>query len=784
MKRTKHFVTTVFSGIVLALAAAVAPAQQIEEVTVTAQRRAESLQEVPVSVSAFSAELIEATDLHDLSGIAARTPGFTFAAFSPGQNILSLRGVSSNDDGAGTDNSVAVFLDDVYLGRVSNVNFEMFDLERIEVLRGPQGTLFGKNTIGGAINVITSAPSDEFRVKMQTSPGRYEQLNFQGLASGPIGGGWKAKFSATSRTRDGWVNNAILNKKQKDQNAQGVRLGLLWDNDDTEVFINADKTRDDTEDMARIPTRANGPNPEGGVRGIWSGICNGDIQCSANPVDGFAIREAQGVSLKVNHEIGGGTLTSVSAYRDNLADWEMDAVGAPLPATAFTVESAPDANGNTRGGIDNTVGGNTEPLTGEALADVEARRTAAGNRNVGLLDDIYDETEQYSQEFRFAGDLPDWSSNYVLGLFYLHEETDREECFRWTTGAAAGTEEVVIDNDCYFQSNETDSVAAFAHVIWDTTDRLSFGLGARLTYDKKDFFSQSTADQAFRGAEIIDGNFSVSASENWTNFSPKGTVDYRLRDNVLLFGSISRGFKSGGFPAAPASADVFRVLEPETVTSYEIGVKSDWLEDRLRLNVTGFFADYKDLQFQQFGAVAGSDFGQFLTDNADGAEVFGLEVEFTLLPIRDLRFDGSWSYMDSEYTDYLVPVDQDLTTPGLQPLDVSGQQLTRTPEHKYSLSGVYTWNRSNGQRVDYRVDYSYTDDQRADIISTATVQPSYDLWDASVNWTSADSRWEVSAWVKNLADEEYVHHTYIIGPGDISVFGDPRTWGLTFRYSM
>ena len=773
MKRTKHFVTTVFSGIVMALAAAVAPAQQIEEVTVTAQRRAESLQEVPVSVSAFNAELIEATDLHDLSGIAARTPGFTFAAFSPGQNILSLRGVSSNDDGAGTDNSVAVFLDDVYLGRVSNVNFEMFDLERIEVLRGPQGTLFGKNTIGGAINVITSAPSDELRVKVQTSPGRYDQLNFQGLVSGPIGGGWKAKLAATSRNRDGWVNNAILNKQQKDQNAQGVRLGLLWDNDDTEVFINADKTRDDTEDMARIPTRANGPDPEGGVRSIWKGICNGDTQCSANPVDGFAIREAQGASLKVNHEILGGTLTSVSAYRDNLADWEMDAVGAPLPATFYTEVNTPG-----RGGIDRTLKGTD--LT-EAQNRVAARKAAAGNQNIGLLDDIYDETEQYSQEFRFAGDLPDWSSNYVLGLFYLHEETDREECFRWTTG---GTDEVVLDNDCYFQSNETDSVAAFAHVIWDTTDRLSFGLGARLTYDKKDFFSQSTADQTFQGAEIIDDNFTVSASENWTNFSPKGTVDYRPRDNVLLFGSISRGFKSGGFPAAPTSAEAFRVLEPETVTSYEMGVKSDWLEKRLRLNVTAFFADYKDLQFQQFGSVDGSAFGQFLTDNADGAEVFGLEVEFTLLPIRNLRFDGSWSYMDSKYTDYLVPVDQDPMTDDVQPLDVSGQQLTRTPEHKYSLSSVYTWNRSNGQRVDYRVDFSYTDDQRADIISAATVQPSYDLLDASVNWTSADSRWEVSAWVKNLTDEEYVHHTYIIGPGDISVFGDPRTWGLTFRYSM
>ncbi|MCY3731261.1 MAG: TonB-dependent receptor plug domain-containing protein, partial [Rhodospirillaceae bacterium] len=175
-------------------------AQELEEVVVTAERRAENLQEVPNAITALSADTVERSDIHDLTDIATRIPGLTFSPFSPGQNIVALRGASSNDDGAGTDNSVAVFVDDVYLGRVSNINPEMFDIERVEVLRGPQGTLYGKNTIGGAINVVSTRPNtEEFEGKVRVNLGNYQRRDIAGLISGPLGEGWASKASFSYR---------------------------------------------------------------------------------------------------------------------------------------------------------------------------------------------------------------------------------------------------------------------------------------------------------------------------------------------------------------------------------------------------------------------------------------------------------------------------------------------------------------------------------------------------------------------------------------------------------
>ena len=205
---------------------------------VTAQRRAENLQDVPSAITALSETVIERADIHDLTDIATRIPGLTFSPFSPGQNIVALRGASSNDDGAGTDNSVAVFVDDVYLGRVSNINPEMFDIERIEVLRGPQGTLYGKNTIGGAINVVSRKPGIEaLQGKLRLNVGNFQRREVAGLLSGPLSDHWAAKASLSYRKRDGWVDNVYLNKKQKDDDVVALRGQLLYSGERLESAV-------------------------------------------------------------------------------------------------------------------------------------------------------------------------------------------------------------------------------------------------------------------------------------------------------------------------------------------------------------------------------------------------------------------------------------------------------------------------------------------------------------------------------------------------------------------
>ena len=204
-------------------------AQELEEIVITAERRSENLQEVPNAITALSRMTIEQSDIHDLTDIATRVPGLTFSPFSPGQNVVALRGASSNDDGAGTDNSVAVFVDDVYLGRVSNINPEMFDLERVEVLRGPQGTLYGKNTIGGAINVVSTRPNtEELEGRVRLNIGNYARRDLAGLITGPVGNGWAGKASFSYRKRDGWVDNVYLDKKLKDDDVKAFRGQLLY----------------------------------------------------------------------------------------------------------------------------------------------------------------------------------------------------------------------------------------------------------------------------------------------------------------------------------------------------------------------------------------------------------------------------------------------------------------------------------------------------------------------------------------------------------------------------
>src|SRR6266851_5783389 len=224
----------------------------LQEVVVTAQRRSENLQTVPIAITAVSAADMERNGIHELGTLAQQVPGLTFSPFAPGQNIIALRGVSSNDDGAGTDNSVGVFVDDVYLGRVSNINPEMFDVDRVEVLRGPQGTLYGKNTIGGAINVISARPdTDSLNVKFTADVGNFDRHNFSGLITGPLSNTWAAKLVVSTRNAEGWTNNVVLHTKEKNDNDKAVRVQLLRTGESSELLLSADYERLRVEDVAR-----------------------------------------------------------------------------------------------------------------------------------------------------------------------------------------------------------------------------------------------------------------------------------------------------------------------------------------------------------------------------------------------------------------------------------------------------------------------------------------------------------------------------------------------------
>ena len=735
--------TKIASALVSCLVASPAYSQlQLEEIVVTAQKRAESVQDVPIAITALSADSLEKTDTHDLSGLAVQVPGLTFSPFSPGQNIVALRGASSNDDGAGTDSSVAVFVDDVYMGRVSNINADLFDLERVEVLRGPQGTLYGKNTIGGAINIVSTRPnSDELEGKLKASIGNFNSVDIGALITGPLSENLSGKIALSSRTRDGWANNRILNRDQKDDDSQGIRAQLLYTGESFEALLSADFNELNVDDIGRVPVARDYNNNDGGAnpavfRAGFESAC-GDItggRCVAGAVDGFAEREAAGISAKMVWDIGDSELTSITAFRTSEANWNMDATGSP---------------------------------------------------DLALNDDIFDTTDQYSQEFRLASNMGD-RADYVVGLWLLKEETDRSECFDLTPGSDCTNVVRGLNDgsDYYRQINETENIAAFGQLNWSLSNDWKLTLGGRVSYEEKTIENIALAGNFV----IINETFSNTVSEDWTSFTPKLTLSYFPKESSIVFVTLSQGFKSGGFPAAPFVEEDTAPLEQEEATNLELGFKSD-ISDTFRLNGSVYHVGYEGLQIQSFGVrpglsceAGGSNegdprcFGGFQTFNAGDAEVTGAELEFVWLANENLSLNGFVGLMDSEFGT------TNIENSGCC-RNQEGQDLIRAPKLKYGISANYSSELKSGSRIDFDVSYNFTDDQRGEL-ETYAIQPEFDLVDARLTWTNQEENLSVSLWGKNLADEEYINHIYTIASSVTAVYGDPRMYGVSATYTF
>ncbi len=724
-------------------------AQALEEVVVTAQHRPENLQSIPVTVSALSSIELEQANIFDAASIAVNVPGMAYAEFAPGQALISMRGISSVDDGAGLDNSVSLFLDGVYIGRLASINFDMFDLERIEVLRGPQGTLFGRNSIGGAINVISSKPEEEFGGKIGVTAGNQGILRYQGFVTGALSENLSGKFTINHREHDGFVRNVILNKDQQDEDQTSLRGQLLWTGERSEWLLSADWMDDDREDMGRTPIDNNAP-----LLQIAAANDVNDVRQNAAPADGFSKREASGISLQGDIDYAKGTLTSITAIRRAETDWEMASVGAPLGVLGLPFDE--------------------------------------------VIDDIVEDIDTFSQEFRWTSNL-DGAFNYTAGFYYLQEDTDRIEQFKIT---AAGTPDPnvplrqlargnqnIIGNEVAGSFNETTSYAVYAQGTYDFSDRLRLTFGARFTYDEKDYransincggdrtgtpFENSPFCQGVGGSlNIIAESFDVSASDDWSDFSPKVALQYDLNNDSMIFGSISRGYKSGGFGGSQGIASAaIRPVDQETALNYEIGYKGDLLDNTMRFNVTAFYTDYEDLQVVRFGPVPDSEFGTFITTNIGSADITGVEAELTWNASEFLSFSGNVAVLDTEVNDIII-----------NNTDVSGSDLRQAPDLSYNLVANYEMPTDNGD-WNFRLQFSHTDDQINDYIDQRTRVEEFSLLDARIGWTSPSGTWDVALWGQNLTDDDYISHSYVIGPGVIGVWGAPRTYGLTVNYGF
>ena len=807
---------------------------QIEEIIVTAQKKEETLQDVPMSITAISGTQIEEDGIRDLNDIQGRTPGLVVANFSVGQPEIAIRGIGTKEDGAAAGDSTVVSVDDVYIAARTAQIFDIFDLERVEVLRGPQGTLYGKNSIGGSINFITRKPTQETHIRFRQSIAEYNTFDTAALLSGGLSDDLAGKISFSRRDTDGYIDHIPSGRDDTGQSETfAYRAQLVWDaSDAVEATFTLDGADDDLGDTNREPygvisrstTPGFGTGPSDGnlvdynnpiavnaAMGAMYGVDATDPYNYFNDDIGWTKREVFGLSAKIEWEINDSLeFTSISAWRQNDFDWSEDSEGLPA------------SNQN-----DAQLGINDDLL----LPDQGFRRD--------VTDSAIEDNTQLTQEFRLSrsGDTNDW----LVGLFLSDEELKRTETFyfgnwmnfgdwrTWMSGDAPTPNflgnAAVAPVNVSDQINDSTSWAAYGQSSWALNDAMRITAGLRYSYEEKEYtvsgqaFLDIFGDAAGTIAALGIPNFDVlnstpiavtvqqfdqlTAKDDWDNVSGRLAFDWDVSDDVMLFAALATGFKSGGFTGSPSAASRAGVsFEPEEAINFEVGAKAYLLDQRVRLNASLFTTDYDDLQVTFFTVPLGSAaaFGEFFTENASSAKINGFEVELLALPTDQFEIGGSVAFLDTEYEDFLTQTvvdgsrctgsnavleDPNDITQGCR-LNFSGNKLRQAPELTVNLFARYAWELGSGATVAAKVDYRYQDESFYDPDNNAiTLIPDYSLVDARLAYTSASGAYELALWGKNIGDEEYVMHIFSQRGGSISFanYGAPRQVGFTFTYN-
>lgn len=727
-------------------------AMVIEEIVVTAQKRAQSLQDIPLAVTVFTGDVLREDDIVSLQDLGNRTPGLLFSAFSVGQPEITIRGVGSKEDGAAASDSTIVSIDDVYIAARTAQVFDIFDLERIEVLRGPQGTLYGKNSIGGSINFVTTTPDETTRIRLRQTFASYGRIDTGGLLSGQISDNVFGKFSFSRRSHDGYIRNILVDEQQGEINTFAYRAMLrLTPSDDLEIIFSFDSADDNIGASNREPVGSAGPLHDGphasNPIAVNEALGGTDPFDSLADIEGFTDREVRGYSIKINYDMGWATLTSISSFRESDFDWLEDSEGLP-PSTVFS--DLTGSSGNP--GITLTA----PPETGFAF---------------DVSDAAIEHTEQITQEFRLTSPGEN-RLTWVAGLFFSHEEIDRTETFFFPSLGGPGLEAPSLSESV--QSNNSESFAVYGQGSYAVLDNVSVTGGVRFSYEKKNI---GIGANVITGLGLLLQDFPFTkASEDWDNVTGRLAVDWQALDDVLLYASFSTGFKSGGFTGSASTVERGTTpFSPEHARNYEIGVKSRLLERRVLFNATAFFNDLSDLQVTRFFQPFDGSFGEFITENAGSADVYGLEIEAVALITDNIEVGGNYAYLDAQFTSFTGT--PSITGTG----DFTGNRLRLSPKHTASWYARLTWDLGYGQMA-AKVSYRYQSLAFLDPNNNAiTTIPSYDIWDIRLAFTSPDGRWEVAGFVKNLGDEKYRTHVFSQRGSRIAfaLFGEPRTGGVT-----
>lgn len=727
-------------------------------VTVNARRREETSQSVPTPISVLDSETLETQRIYRVQDLQQLVPSTNVAYVHARQSSISIRGLGNNPASDGLEGSVGVYLDNVYLGRPGMAVFDLLDVEQLEVLRGPQGTLFGKNTTAGVLNITTRKPTFQREGSVQSSLGEDGYWQTQGSFSGPITDTLAGRISAYRTEDDGYVKNLYNGDDLNGGKRQGFRTQLLFKPSDTFNLRWIGEYNEEDSNNGILSLYSTGPTINGVNR--YESLAS---QAGATLVSGKKrkvnfdadqmVKVFQGgTSVEANWTLPNDfTLTSITAYRW----WD------------FT------------------------PRNDDGL-----NVPAAYNAGVSVRD------KQYSQELRLASPTGGFF-DYVLGAYYFKQDLDNKsftyygpQADIWNATPAGALANVTTLGNGHI---DTDSYALFAQGTWHLTERLDFTAGVRGTYEEKNAWV--TRDDPFGGAAVTGAAATArqgrvgaydSGDLSQYSFAPSGllSLSYRFNDEVLGYASLSHGEKSGGVNltvgAAPRLGTDSLQVGTERINNAELGVKSTLLDNRLQLNANLFWAQVHGYQANVYDQV---NRVQYLA-NAGSVRSRGFEFEATAVPLRGLtlNFNGSWNDVRyTEYKDAPCPPEVSLVNAAAT-CDLSGHQVVGASKYIANLNAQYKWQLA--ERIEPYVTASYAFRSRA----VGTIDdsdygqiPSYAIVNLStgVRLDQGDGVLDLSLWVKNAGDKTYFTSLWNSANGGYAgVLGTPRTVGATARYDF
>lgn len=707
----------------------------VEELVVTARRVEENLQTTPVAISAFSAETLQrqgATAITDLQGAVPNLNLVQGRASSNSTNIY-IRGIGQPDALQTFDPAVGVYVDDVYYSRIRGTQFDLLDLARVEVLRGPQGTLYGKNTIGGALKLVSRQPDQTLRSQSSVSVGNYDMFEAKLALSGPVSDTLALGFAAMGSARGGYVTDPVNGQEYNDKHTFASRVALAWTpNDRFRVNASADYTKDKsglTVGQAQNSlTSAFGPV----LYPVPLAIPEYNFRTTTTPGLPNETRfEHWGAAVTVGYDLTDSlSLKSITAYRNLDSDDYID-----FDATALQLT--------------------------DALVSVDQ--------------------DQASEELQLTYNEGPWQ--VVSGVYYLRENVKSHQAAFANAYTAPFTFQRTVDDDL-----ETTSWAAYANASYALTEQLRLSAGVRYTNEEKKY---ARTTSTFSNLGALNGTFAFKAQETWDDVSPMVSLDYQATDDVFFYGRVSKGFKSGGFNGRANTPGEEQPYAPETAVSYEAGVKTKLFDKRARANFTVFYNDYQDFQARIGHSVTSPTQPipaiDFTVLNAGQLKIYGAELELAANPFAGLSLNAELGYLHAEYGEFSEQRAAVAPATGFTTLDRSWQTPAFSPEWTARLAGRYEWDLgetgfvSVGAQARYRSEMALAIDNAnltTRVRFPGIFQPSYWLYDAQIVWENSERNISAGIYGKNLADEVYktdAQEFSSVGGIRTAYFGAPRT---------